>query len=222
MYVVLGNHDVMNAAGQQVLANFYLPENDTTGDERSYSFARGPVRVIVLDCNTHLAADHYVPGHPTHRFLMEQLRVCTEPWIVVASHFPMRSASRQGNNWELIKLLEPELLRAHVSLYLSGHDHCYQRFGPNAKVPVPLVVSGGGGKHLYDITDDPRWRAGAEQLHKAYHWCGVEVSGGSFRVVARDAEGVVLDDFQLVLPAGESLEQLRSFNPARAARIEAL
>lgn len=222
MYVVVGNHDVMDAAGQQVLANFRGPVGPVTGDGRCFSFAWGGVRIIVLDCTAHMVGDHYVEGHPTHRFLVEQLRASSEPWIVVASHYPMRSASRQGNSWELIKLLEPELRAANVSLYLSGHDHCYQRFGPNAKVPLPLVVSGGGGKRLYDISDDPRWRVGAEQLHKAYHWCGVEVSGASFRVVARDVYGEVLDDFQLALPSGEDLARIKAANPARARRIEAL
>jgi len=222
MYVVVGNHDMMNAAGQQVFANFHLPTNDTTGDERCYSFARGPVRIIALDCNTWMTGDHYQEGHPTHTYLLEQLRAATEPWIVVASHYPMRSASRQGNNGELLRLLEPALVEAQVSLYLSGHDHCYQRFGPNEEVVVPLVVSGGGGKRLYDIEDNPRAQKGAEALHKAYHWCAAEVQGRHFRVVARDVEGNQLDAFELALPAGAALERLRASNPARAARIDEL
>ena len=222
VYVVVGNHDVMNAAGQQVLANFHHPTNDITGDERCYSFARGPVRIIALDTNTWFASDQYRPDHPTQRFLVEQLRVCTEPWIVVAGHHPIRSASRAGPNGALQSVLLPELERQQVSLYLSGHDHCYQRFGPNQRWPVPMLVSGGGGKRLYDITEDPRMKIGAESLHKSYHWCSAEVAGGTFRIIARSAEGAVLDDFELALPAGDELARLRISNPLRAARIEAL
>tara|TARA_R110002072_G_scaffold291959_2_gene460348 strand:+ start:12966 stop:14252 length:1287 start_codon:yes stop_codon:yes gene_type:complete len=222
MYVVVGNHDVMNAAGQQVLANFQLPENDITGDERCYSFARGPVRIIAIDSNTWFSGDHYRPDHPTHRFLAEQLRVATEPWIIVAGHHPIRSASRQGPDGALNAVLLPELMRQQVTMYLSGHDHCYQRFGPNEHWPVPLVVSGGGGKRLYEITKNPRWKVGAEQLHKAYHWCAAEVSGREFRVIARDVDGEVLDSFELALPSGDQLERLRVTNPGRAARIDAL
>ena len=221
MYVVIGNHDVMNAAGQQVLANFELPENDITGDERCFSFARGPVRIIALDTNTWFAGDVYKPDHPTHRFLLAELERCTEPWIVVAGHHPIRSASRQGHDGRLQKSLLPVLEKNQVSIYLSGHDHCYQRFGPNERWQVPLVVSGGGGKRLYDIKKG-HVQLGAESLHKAYHWCGAEVSGRSFRVVARDAEGEVLDAFDLALPTGEQLRQLRVTNPGRAARIDAL
>jgi len=222
MYVVVGNHDVMNASGQQVLSNFHLPTNDITGDERCYSFARGPVRIIALDCNLGLIGAEYTPDHPTHRFLLRELETATEPWIVVASHYPVRSASRQLNNGQLMAYLEPELAKAQVSVYLSGHDHCYQRFGPNELVPVPLVVSGGGGKRLYEITKNPLFRKGAEALHKAYHWCSAEVHGRSFRIVARDVEGTVLDTVDLALPTGADLDRLRATNPARAARIDAL
>jgi hypothetical protein len=222
MYVTLGNHDVMNAAGQQVLANFHLPTNVVTGDERCYSFTQGALRVISLDCNRHLTGDHFMPGHPTHTFLLETLATATEPWIVVASHFPMRSASRQGNDGELLSMMLPELVQAQVTMYLSGHDHCYQRFGPSESLPVPLVVSGGGGKRLYDITKDPRAKIGAKALKKAHHWCSVEVEGVDFQVKAHGVDGEILDEFRLSLPQGADLLKMAKHNPGRAARIRAL
>ncbi|MFK7741350.1 MAG: metallophosphoesterase [Planctomycetota bacterium] len=223
-FPVLGNHDVMNAGGQQILSNFHLPTNRITGDERSYSFAYGPVRVIAIDCNTHLSPDrdHYQEGHPTSEYLLEQLRTCAEPWIVVASHFPMRSASRQKNRADLLGGLLPQLRDYHVSLYLSGHDHCYQRFGPSETLPMPLVVSGGGGKRLYDLSENPRDRVGAKALAKAHHWCSAEVDGGRFEVVARSIDGTELDRFEVALPEGGALADLRRRNPARAARIAGL
>lgn len=221
-FPVLGNHDVMDAGGVQILGNFEMPTNDVTGDERSYSVVWGPVRVISLDCNTFFTGDHYKPGHPTHTFLMQELERASEPWIVVASHFPMRSASRAGDNGELLASLLPELEKWQVSLYLSGHDHCYQRFGPSAKLPVPLVVSGGGGKRLYDISENPRARRGAVALSKAHHWCSAEVQGQRMTIAAHSIDGEELDRFVLETPAGAALEALRSINPARAARISGL
>jgi hypothetical protein len=222
LYPVLGNHDVMNAAGVQILANFELPTNEVTGDERSFSFAWGPVRVIALDCNTFFTGDHYREGHPTHTFLLRELERRTEPWIVVASHFPMRSASRQGDNPELLVSLLPELQKWGVSLYLSGHDHCYQRFGPSETLPVPLVVSGGGGKRLYDIRENPRARREAQALEEAYHWCSAEVDGRVMRVVAHGLDHKPLDSFELRLPEGAALDALRARNPGRVRRIEGL
>ena len=118
--------------------------------------------------------------------------------------------------------LLPALEEWQVTLYLSGHDHCYQRFGPSEKLPVPLVVSGGGGKRLYDITDNPRARREAQALEKAHHWCGVEVEGDTLRWTATSIDGEVLDDVTMRLPEGEDLERLRARSPQRAARIEAL
>ena len=78
VYPVVGNHDVMDAAGQQILANFHPPENGVTGDARCFSFARGPLRVIALDCNTHYAGDRYEAGHPSAEFLSSELERCAE------------------------------------------------------------------------------------------------------------------------------------------------
>lgn len=216
-YAVLGNHDVMDADGQQLLANFRLPESEATGDGRCVSFARGPLRVLTLDCNTDRSGDRYQPGHPSHAFLLAELARCTEPWIVVASHFPMRSASRQRDRGELLLTLLPELAEHGVSLYLSGHDHCYQRFLPRAGEP-PLVVSGGGGKDLYEVRPDPR----AAVLRSAHHWCSAETRGGTLVVRAHGLDGGILDTFECPLPAGEELERVRQVNPGRAARIERL
>jgi hypothetical protein len=154
--------------------------------------------------------------------LLRELERRTEPWIVVASHFPMRSASRQGDNPELLVSLLPELQKWGVSLYLSGHDHCYQRFGPSETLPVPLVVSGGGGKRLYDIRENPRARREAQALEEAYHWCSAEVDGRVMRVVAHGLDHKPLDSFELRLPEGAALDALRARNPGRVRRIEGL
>ncbi|MEZ6038212.1 MAG: metallophosphoesterase [Planctomycetota bacterium] len=217
VYAMLGNHDFLDVAGLQALQNYPGPSGELTGDGRCYSFAWGAVRVIVLDLNT-----SYRPGHPCEAYLVDQLQRSAEPWIVVASHFPMLSASRQGDRADLRRFLEPTLEEWGVSLYLSGHDHCYQRFGPSEAAPVPLIVSGGGGKSLYAINKDPRIAGRAASLASAYHWCDVRVLAGRMQVQARGLEGEVLDEFELQLPGGDSLERLERRNPARAVRIRAL
>lgn len=218
LYPVPGNHDVMDDGGQQLLANFRPPTSSSTGDSRCYSFARGPLRVIVLDCNTHRTGDRYEDGHPTFEFLAGELARCTEPWIVVASHFPMQSASRQRDRADLLLSLLPALEQQHVSLYLSGHDHCYQHFRPHEEGGMPLVVSGGGGKDLYEIRPDPR----AVELVSAHHWCRAEIAGARMTVAAFGLSGEVLDRFELHLPEGSDLADLAGRNPGRAARIERL
>jgi hypothetical protein len=218
-YAVLGNHDLMDAAGLQALANLRLPKGSLTGDSRCYSFSWGAVRVIALDCDPDHGGGRYEPGHPAYEFLQAQLATCAEPWILVVSHFPIRSASRARNNPELMKSMLPVLQENQVSLYLSGHDHCYQRFGPAADGSgVPLIVSGGGGKSLYEVRPDKA----AAVLQSQYHWCSAEASGDQLLVRAHAVDGSLLDAVALQLPVGSALEALRSVNPARAARIEAL
>lgn len=219
-YAVLGNHDVMDAGGLQALANFRLPQGPTTGDGRCYSFAWGPVCVIVLDCDKDHGAGIFEPGHPSYEFLRHELPLRSEPWIVVASHFPIRSASRQGNTRPDLWLSMLPLLQDHqVTLYLSGHDHCYQRFGPAADGSgVPLIVSGGGGKSLYEV----RPEAAAAVLQSQYHWCSAEASGRKLLVRAHGLDGGFLDTLVIEPPAGERLDRVRKKNPARAARIDAL
>ncbi len=219
VYAVLGNHDVMDSDGVQFLSNLRLPSSGATGDGRMFSLGRGPVRIIGLDCNTDRTGSRYDAQHPAHAFLTAELAKATEPWVIVASHFPMRSWSRQGNRAELLLGMLPELQRQGVSMYLSGHDHCYQRFGdPGAGEPV-LVVSGGGGKDLYDIKPKQPGPAPAAAA-KAYHWGCVEVVGGSLRVEARGLDGARIDAFELPLPSGDSLARIRVLNPGRAERIQ--
>ena len=224
-YALLGNHDVMDAGGVQLLANLRGPMAagvaGPVGDGRNLSFAWGAVRIVLIDCNTDYTGDRFGPGHPSYEFLHHELPRCSEPWLVVASHFPMRSQSRQGDRGDLLLSLLPELEQLGVDLYLSGHDHCYQRFGqPGEKGPV-LVVSGGGGKDLYDVAP-ARHGVQAAKIAKAYHWCSAEASGGRLTVVARGVDGHEIDRFELALPTGEKLQRLAQRSPERARRVAAL
>lgn len=213
-YPVPGNHDVMDADGVQLLQNFILPEGSGGGGERCYSFAWGSLRVIVVDWNQEL-----VPEHPSLDFLRRELSRCAEPWVVVASHFPMRSASRQRDRADLLLHGLPVLQQFGVDLYLSGHDHTYQRFGRGSGPDdVPLIVSGGGGKDLYTVRPDPR----VDVVQSRFHWCTVEVHGRSLVLRARDLADGVLDTLRLDRGSEAHLSRIRQVNPTRAARIAAL
>ena len=108
----------------------------------------------------------------------------------------------------------------HCMLFTTKLPTCST--APSEKLPVPLVVSGGGGKRLYDISENPRARREAQALEKAHHWCGAEVEGSVMRVTATSIDGEELDQFELRLPRGDALRRLRELNPARAARIDEL
>lgn len=211
-YVAIGNHDLMGDNGARVLDTFTLPTRPGTSDERMYSFAWGPVRVVVMDTNFTFDA-----ATPSLAYLKAALSDATEPWVVVVGHHPILSASRHRDRADLIEHLLPVLERAGVDLYVSGHDHTYQRL----RTPggMRLVVTGGGGKSLYDLRPHPA----VEVMHSTYHWCLVDVVGPTLTLRALDLHGTAIDE--LVLRKGDDAAQLtsiRSFQPRRAERIEAL
>lgn len=211
-YVALGNHDLMGDNGARMLETFTLPAGPGIGDERMYSFAWGSVRVVVVDTNTVFRADT-----PVLEFLRTALSGATEPWVVVVGHHPILSASRHGDRPDMIEHLLPVLEGAGVDLYVSGHDHTYQRL----KSPggMRLVVTGAGGKSLYSLRPHPA----VEVMHSTYHWCRVDVVGRNLTLRAFDLHGTAIDE--LVLRKGDDEAQLarvRAHQPLRVERIEAL
>jgi hypothetical protein len=211
-YVAIGNHDLMGDNGTRVLETFTLPTRAGTADERMYSFAWGPVRVVVMDTNFTFDA-----ATPSLAYLKAALSDATEPWVVVVGHHPILSASRHRDRADLIEHLLPVLERAGVDLYVSGHDHTYQRL----RTPggMRLVVTGGGGKSLYDLRPHPA----IEVMHSTYHWCRVDVLGPTLTLRAFDLHGTAIDELVLQKGDGDAqLTSIRSFQPRRAERIEAL
>lgn len=70
-------------------------------------------------------------------------------WKIIAGHHPVFSFGKHGDNEALIKWLHPLMKSVGVDVYLSGHDHILELIDKNEK---PLyLVSGGGGKSLYNI-----------------------------------------------------------------------
>lgn len=206
MLTTLGNHDVKTRDGEPFLDAIVLPTNDVTGDERFYVWRHGPLEVVCIDTEAPLE-----PGTPQHAWLE---RVLSEPapgWRLVFGHRAIHAGSRSGGDDALQKHLVP-LLEAHgVPLYCSGHDHVYMRTFPlhegrivaREQEPdylVPLepaapiyLVTGGGGKSLYEVHEVPHNAEGIARDHAVL----MVVSPESVRVSAVDVEGEVLDAFSL-------------------------
>lgn len=181
-YPVLGNHDQVREQGRPYTQNFLLPPNAETGDRRMFSFRDGPVRFIGLDLNR-VVDEH----NPALRYLESELSAATEPWTIVFGHYPVFSASRQADRLDLIQHLVPILQRHKVDVYFCGHDHNYQRFHEEGG-PV-YVVTGGGGKSLYELREHSRLDA----AFSTWQFTAVEVDGPVLRIQCVDVEGTVLD-----------------------------
>jgi hypothetical protein len=90
---------------------------ELTGDARCYSFARGAVRIMVLDCEPDHGVRRSEPGHPAFDSCEAELPVCSEPWVIVAIALPDPQRISGGNNADLMKsrYLLPPLARSRPS-----------------------------------------------------------------------------------------------------------
>ena len=125
---VLGNHD---APETNRYPGYHM------GGRRYFSYARGHVRFFALDTNQ-LDATQL-------EWFESALKSAVEPWKIVYFHHPIYSnGGRHGSNVELRVKLEPVLVRHHVNVVFSGHDHLYERLKPQKG--ISYFVAGASGK----------------------------------------------------------------------------
>lgn len=129
----LGNHDDRDGNREDQLAYFKMP-NDY------YKVSQGPVDFFILNTT------FFVRNPEQREWIEESLAKSKARWKIVVGHHPLYSSGRNGSTEGLGEILEPLMIRHGVDLYLSGHDHDYERFKPIAG--IRHVVSGGGGGFL--------------------------------------------------------------------------
>ena len=168
----LGNHDDPSTV-------HYPPLN--MDGRRYYSFVRPGVRFIVLDTNE-LDAKQLQWADAT-------LQQATEPWRIAYFHHPIYgNASRHGANVDVRVLVEPLLLKYHVQVVFSGHDHVYERLKPQKGIYYFVTGSGGqlrkGGLDTSDST-----AAGFDQEQA---FLAAEIAGDDlhFQVISRTGRSV--------------------------------
>jgi acid phosphatase len=173
-----GNHDLGGESTATVLG----------ATRRWYTFARGPLRVVVLDAN--------VPGDPAQlRFLRRTLATAREPVRVVALHQPLHTAGLHAPDDVARRRWGPVFRSGGVALVLQGHNHAYERLHADGLV---YITTGGGGAPVYPCV---RFPATLRRCHPVHH----------FLLLSADRRGVTLT---AVRAAGGVIERVRV--PARA------
>lgn len=181
-WITWGNHDVETDARIDIV-------NETFDDPPRWGvYSWDDMNVIVLDSNQVTSLDQAA-------FLLSTLAEGDNPTIVVLHHPPF-SCAHHGATAELSKEVV-EVFDDDVALVLSGHDHSYQRFEHGG---VSYVVTGGGGRDLYEIdecpTNHPELIAGAE-LH---HFLALtRIEQATVKVTAIDVNGATIDEFEIDL-----------------------
>ncbi len=218
-----GNHEHTDDVGySQFLNEYVLP-----GDEERFMFRAGPVTFIAMNsdsvCAPHDAAagppqdpcrGKPMPDHAVTWFENALIEASTDetPWTVVYFHHPLYSFGRHGGSITLQFLWGGLMEKYGVDVVVNAHDHLYSRTFPivdnvvtrvgNAYTqgdgPV-YVVTGGGGRGLYDMPDGerPDWFAHAEESHHLTVW-DVDADSLRFRAV-RANDGTEFDAFTITL-----------------------
>jgi hypothetical protein len=83
------------------------------------------------------------------------------------------------------------LERHQVALVLTAHDHNYQRFISDRG--VTYVVTGGGGRELYELDACPPGTPRRMAAARRNHFTAVEVRDGSLTLTAVAADDTVFD-----------------------------
>lgn len=147
-YPALGNHDYDAAPALDSYLGYFSPprtqQGDSQGNRRYYEFARGPVRVFVLDSNPQ-EPDGTTAESRQGRWLRERLSESRETFDIVVVHHPPYSSgakhgSAHGMRWPFAQW--------GADAVISGHDHIYERVIQNG---IVYFVNGLGGAERYDL-----------------------------------------------------------------------
>lgn len=180
-WISWGNHDLENDRREQtVLDAFGSPPRWTTHQW-------GKATVVILDSNQ-------VGNDDQLEFLDETLAEIEGPKIVVFHH-PAYSCSRHGDT-DAVKNLWVPKFGSDVVLVLSGHDHNYQRIEEGA---LTYVVTGGGGRPLYDLEPCERDVKASAELH---HFVVLQQNEHVIQGTAVDVNGTPFDEFFINLEPG--------------------
>ena len=148
-YAALGNHD-------RDLEIHFKPFN--MGDKDRFSFEEGNARFAALNSNH--------PADPEQiKWLDGVFTDAGTKWRIAFFHHPLYSSGQHAaESRDVIRpALESALVRNHVNVVFSGHDHLYERIKPQRG--ITYFVSGGGGRYLYDYRPSEFDEVGVSDHH---------------------------------------------------------
>jgi len=200
-----GNHDLY-AGFDPLVEIFGSPTNDTPGWEHVaertvpqayYSFDAGDVHFAVL-FQPFLGQYQMRTNSPQARWLDADLAASQKPWKVVMAHIPWETSSAHridDSNYngrpdgaEFAEVLLPIARRHGVQLYLSGHDHNYERLIPFEG--MTSIVTGGGGAAPYGLREVSSLQAA---FRVVYHFTRLRFEGDTLTVQCINTLGQVED-----------------------------
>jgi acid phosphatase type 7 len=115
-----------------------------------YAFTAGSWRVIALNSEIPMGS-----GSPQMQWLRNELETNRTACTLAYWHRPLFSSGPNGNNPDMRPFWRT-LMEFRADVVLNGHDHMYERFGPqdadgraDGATGIRQFVVGTGGAHLY-------------------------------------------------------------------------
>jgi 3',5'-cyclic AMP phosphodiesterase CpdA len=151
-FAVMGNHDIHTDGGAPLEA--YMGSAAVRDGRTWFSEGVGSWHVIVLDGNCGVLGRTCRSGSDQVKWLREDLAANSAACTVALLHQPLFSSGSHGPD-RAVRPLWDALYAGGVELVLDGHDHDYERFGPqgpdgtsDAARGIVEIIAGTGGAEL--------------------------------------------------------------------------
>lgn len=154
-YPVPGNHEYLSSSAAGYFDYFGTRAGDS--DRGYYSFDIGAWHVVALNSNCSQVGG-CAPDSPQGRWLAADLSATSRECVLAFDHHPAISDGKYRPGTTEGKVLFDALYDHGAEIFLSGHDHNYQRFAPvNSRLEpdssgVLQIVNGAGGKNTVAMT----------------------------------------------------------------------
>lgn len=137
-----GNHDWGNANNNPTGLNPYLAYFSLPGNERYYSFRKGPVELFVLDSDTNEPSG--VTASSVQATWCQSAMASSDAlYKIVVFHHAAYSSSQHGST----TYMRWPFAAWGACAVIQGHDHTYERLRVGT---TPYFVNGLGGKSIYN------------------------------------------------------------------------
>lgn len=179
-FPTLGNHDW--DAGIESYTNYF----ELPGNERYYSFTRGPIECFVLSSDYREIEGHTV-GSDQYLWAEQAIRSSTARWQLVFFHHP--AYTYQTNHAPALEMRWP-FAEWGVDGVFSGHNHNLQRIDVAG---VPYFVVGASGNSLHSISGPPLDAGGQWFNFTKFGFLLVDAGDASLTFQFVDKDGNILD-----------------------------
>jgi len=192
-FPIMGNHDMDIGGGAAAAIPYWNAYWELPGNERYYTFSRGPIDFFMLSSDSREPDSRNVGG-TQYTWFVNAYNASTAKFKIVQFHHPAQtSVSAHGPDLNLRAWNFQSL--AGITAVLAGHNHNLERleFGG-----IPWFVTGAGGNSLYTISSiDPN-----SVFRNDTQWGFLLVDANSAGITFRfiNAAGQILDTRTIICP----------------------